>query len=335
MSHIQVAVLGSGSWGTALAYHLAQTHRQVHLWARRAEQAAAIAAQGENEAYLPGFALPKNVTATSDLETALHEAELVLSVVPTHGLRGVWNAAVPFLPKSSVVLSCTKGIENASLLLVSQMLEGLLPAAQPTAFLTGPSFAREVAAGMPTAVTVASQDPSTAHRVQHWLRADAFRVYTTEDVLGAELGGALKNVIAIATGISDGLGFGHNARAAIITRGLAEMTRLATRMGGHPMTMAGLAGVGDLVLTCTGDLSRNRRVGLALGKGQTLNDILDGMNMVAEGVRTAKSAADLAQREGVEMPITQSMVEILYHEKDPRSAVAELMSRKARPERDE
>ncbi|MCA9610124.1 MAG: NAD(P)-dependent glycerol-3-phosphate dehydrogenase [Myxococcales bacterium] len=333
---MNAAVLGAGSWGTALAKLLADNGHQVRLWCRRREQAEAIDAARENEAYLPGFELPPNLRATSDLAGALDGVGLVLSVVPTHGLRAVLEEAGPLLPEDAPVLSCTKGIEQGTLQMVSQIFEEHLPEDRHhlLTFLAGPSFAREVAARMPTAVTVAGHDDGVAHRVQHHLRNPSMRVYTTDDVIGAELGGALKNVIAIAAGVGDGLGFGHNARAATITRGLAEIGRLGAKLGAHPMTVHGLAGMGDLVLTCTGDLSRNRKVGLALGQGQKLADILAGMNMVAEGVRTTKSAHELALREGVEMPITEMMFRILYEDHDPKLAVTELMTRRARRERD-
>lgn len=331
-----MAVLGAGSWGTALAKLLADNGHRVRLWARREEQAREIEERRENTDYLPGAKLPENLHATSELEGALEGAELVLSVVPTHGLRSVLDACASMLPEHAPILSCTKGIENSTLMLVSQIFEEHLPKEQHhlLTYLAGPSFAKEVAARMPTAVTVAGHDLEVAGHVQHLLRNDVFRVYTTDDVIGAELAGALKNVIAIAAGVGDGLGFGHNARAAIITRGIAEIGRLGERLGAHPMTMMGLAGMGDLVLTCTGDLSRNRKVGLALGRGETIADILAGMHMVAEGVRTTKSAYELAAREGIEMPITAAMYRILYESQDPREAVIDLMTRRARPERD-
>ncbi|MGF1466298.1 MAG: NAD(P)H-dependent glycerol-3-phosphate dehydrogenase [Sandaracinaceae bacterium] len=334
---IEAAVLGAGSWGTALAKSLADQGHRVRLWARRPEQAEDIQAHRENRDYLSGFTLPDTLSATSDLDGALSGAQLVLSVVPTHGLRAVLATVAPRLPPSAPILSCTKGIENSTLMLVSQVFEEHLPAEQQRrlTYLAGPSFAREVAAGIPTAVTVAAADHAAAEEVQGYLGNPTLRVYTTEDVIGAELGGALKNIIAIAAGISDGLGFGHNSRAALITRGLAEITRLALHLGAHPLTLAGLAGMGDLVLTCTGDLSRNRKVGLALGQGQTLSEVLESMNMVAEGVRTTRSAHELARREGVEMPITHSMFEILYEDRPPREAVVDLMKRRSRHERDD
>jgi len=336
-SNIDAAVLGAGSWGTALAILLANNGHRVKLWARREAQAKEMADTRINERYLPGFELPENLRPTSDLKEALEGAQLVLSVVPTHGLRSVLETAADLLPPDAPVLSCTKGIEQGTLKMISGVFEEHLPADRHhlMTYLAGPSFAREVAANMPTAVTVAGSDDDVAHRVQHWLRNPYFRVYTTEDVVGAEVGGALKNIIAIAAGMGDGLGFGHNARAAVITRGLAEIGRLGAKLGAHPMTVYGLAGMGDLVLTCNGDLSRNRKVGLALGRGQKIGEILESMNMVAEGVKTTKSAYQLAQREGVDMPTTSMMYRILYEDLDPKEAVVELMGRPPRKERDD
>jgi glycerol-3-phosphate dehydrogenase (NAD(P)+) len=337
MATIDAAVLGAGSWGTALAKLLADNGHRVRLWARRPEQAAAIQEARENADYLPGVELPPNLTATSDLAEALEGVSLVLSVVPTHGLRAVLDVAAPMIPEGAPILSCTKGIENSTLKLVSEIFEDHFPEARhgDLAYLAGPSFAKEVGRRMPTAVTIAGHDPATLEKIQDWMTNAKFRVYTTEDVVGAELGGALKNIVAIASGVADGLGFGHNSRAALITRGLAEISRLAIHMGANPLTLAGLAGMGDLVLTCTGDLSRNRQVGLALGRGEKLEDILARMNMVAEGVRTTKSTHELALREGIEMPITHAMYGILYEGQPPVEAVAALMSRRARPERDD
>lgn len=331
----RVCVLGAGSWGTALAKLLAEGDKKTVLWARRPEQAEAIQTQRENRAYLPGFPLPDSLEATSDLERALSGAEMVVSVVPTHGLRDVLGRAAALTPPGVPIVSATKGIENDTLKLVSELFEEHWQAELHgnLTYLCGPSFAREVAAGIPTAVSVAGRDQAVAEQVQHAFATQRFRVYVTEDVVGVELGGALKNVVAIAAGIADGLGFGHNTRAALITRGLAEITRLSVHMGGNPLTMAGLSGMGDLVLTCTGDLSRNRSVGVQLGKGKTLSDILGGMTMVAEGVRTAKSAYQLAEREGVDMPITTAIYQVLYEEKNPTQAVVELMTRRLKHER--
>jgi len=332
----KIAVLGAGSWGTALAKALAERDHEVALWARSADIAAKIRAERENSAYLPGVALPDGVVATHSLQDALEGASSVYLVVPSHGLREVLVQALPYLPSHGPIISASKGIENSSLLLMSQVIEGVLPASMRSRVcaLGGPSFARETGLGMPTAVCVACKDQELARSVQHELAGDRLRVYTTDDVMGVEVGGALKNVIAIAVGAADGLGFGHNARAALITRGLAEMSRLAIHLGAHPLTMAGLAGLGDLVLTCTGDLSRNRRVGLELARGRSLASVVGDMRMVAEGVRTAKSAHDLAIRENVDMPITAEVNAALYEGKAPVAAVESLLSRVPRSERD-
>jgi len=331
-----IAVLGAGSWGTALAKTLAERGHQVALWARDSEFAARLASERENKTYLPGAALPPAIRPTHDLREALTGVGSVYVVVPSHGFRDVVTQAVPFLPERGAIISATKGIENDSLLLMTQVLEDLLPAAMRyrVCALGGPSFAHETALGMPTAVCLAGRNTELAERAQHELAGDRFRVYTTDDLAGVEIGGALKNVIAIAVGAADGLGFGHNARAALITRGLAEMTRLATHFGAHPLTLAGLSGLGDLVLTCTGDLSRNRKVGLELARGRKLADVLADMRMVAEGVRTAKSVHALAQREGIDMPIATEVHAALYEGKPPLAAVESLLSRVPRPERD-
>ncbi len=335
MSADDVAVLGAGSWGTALAKQIADQGTPVRLWTRRPEQAVAIEDSRENAAYLPGFHLPACLEATSDLERALDGARLVLLVVPSHGLRHLLGDAADRLPADAPVLAAIKGIENGTLRLVSEILEEHLPEDRHglLTYLGGPSFAREVAQGIPTAVSIAGRDEAVCRRVQDALSTDRFRAYTTDDVVGVELGGALKNVVAIAAGIADGLGFGHNTRAALITRGLAEMSRLAVHRGANPLTMAGLAGMGDLVLTCTGDLSRNRTVGLELGRGRKLDEIVGGMNMVAEGVRTTRSAYELGRREGVEMPITTEIYRVLYEDEPPLDAVTSLMTRPLKAER--
>ena len=308
----------------------------MRLWARRAEQAEAIERERENSAYLPGARLAATLRATHDLESALDGVDMVLSAVPTVGLRENLEGAARYFPVDVPILSATKGIENGTLKLVCGIFEDCLPSAQhrQLTYLGGPSFAKEVAQGMPTAVVVAGKDASVSARVQSILGTDRLRVYTTDDVIGIELGGSLKNVMAIAAGIGDGLGFGHNTRAAIVTRGLAEISRIAIKLGAHPMTLAGLGGIGDLILTCTGDLSRNRKVGLELGRGKTLSEILAGMNQVAEGVRTTKSAYELSRREGVDMPIVDAIYRILYEDMNARTAVSELMTRPSRPERD-
>jgi glycerol-3-phosphate dehydrogenase (NAD(P)+) len=332
----RVAVLGAGSWGTALSKHLVQKGYATRLWARSRALAEQIERARENPGYLPNVLLPEQLAITSDLGAALAGAEVVIFVVPSHGLRDLARRAGPLLPTNAAIVSATKGIENESLMLMTQVLSDELGHGIESRLcaLGGPSFAKEVALGMPTAVCVAGSNRETTHGVQALLASDRFRVYTTEDVIGVELGGALKNVIAIAAGAADGLGFGHNARAGLITRGIAEISRLATQMGAHPQTLAGLSGMGDLVLTCTGDLSRNRWVGVELGRGRSLSEVLGEMTMVAEGVRTAKSAYDLAQREGVDLPITTEVYQALYEGKSPISAVESLLGRALRPERD-
>lgn len=331
---MKISVLGAGSWGTALAKLLADKEHDVTLWGRREDQANAIESSRENALFLPGIRLPPRLHATSDLDQALQGAEMVLVAVPTHGLRDVLRNASRSLPSPVPLVSATKGVENDSLMMVSEVFEAEIPWSRKYfAALSGPSFAKEVATGQPTVVVAAAQDIALAEHVQRAFFSDGvFRVYVSTDVVGVELGGALKNVIAIAAGASDGMGFGHNARAALITRGVAEMATLVVKLGGEPLTVAGLAGMGDLVLTCTGELSRNRHVGIELGRGRKLAEILSGMRQVAEGVRTARSAYELGVREGVGMPIVNEVYSVLYNEKDPRVAVYDLMVREAHRE---
>ena len=333
---MKVAVLGSGSWGSALAKVLADNGHAVALWGRRPELAEAIQRTRENATFLPGARFADTLRATSDLQESLDGAELLLMAVPTHGLREVLRAASPDIPPGIPVVSATKGIEQNTLQFVHEMIASEVPWSKSTfVALSGPSFAKEVAAGMPTVVVAAAHDLALARTVQDAFWAnERFRVYLSDDVVGVEVGGALKNVVAIAAGASDGLGYGYNTRAALITRGLAEIARLTMKMGGDALTLAGLAGMGDLVLTCTGELSRNRHVGFELGQGKTLAEILGGMRQVAEGVRTARSAWDLSQREGVAMPITEQVYLALYHDKSPRDAMRDLMTRSAGHERD-
>jgi glycerol-3-phosphate dehydrogenase (NAD(P)+) len=334
---MRIGVLGAGSWGTALAMQLCRSGDDVWLWDHRPDRAARMQADRENARYLPGIPLPENLTVTSDLRAALAGAQLVVSAIPSQATRGVLTEAAPLLEPDAALCCASKGIEEGSLLTMDEVVREVVPAAlhPRLSFLAGPSFAREVALGLPTAVVVACTDPQVARAVADAFHGGPFRCYHTDDITGAELGGALKNVIAIATGLADGMGAGLNARAALITRGLAEITRLAVHRGGNPLTLAGLAGVGDLVLTATGDLSRNRRVGIGLGQGKPLEQVLAEVGQVAEGVITTRSAWQLAQREGVDMPITSVMYRILYEGQPVREAVAGLLSREPRHERDD
>lgn len=331
---MQIGVIGAGSWGTSLANLLAKKGYQVTLWAYEAEVVEGIRTRRVNDLYLPENQLSENLQATGELAAATAGKQLVLLVPPSQVLRGVFQQLLPHLEPETLLVSASKGIENSTLQTMSEILAELAPhGADRSAFLSGPSFAKEVARELPTAVTVAAESETVAARVQEIFSTDYFRVYTSTDVIGIELGGALKNVIAIAAGIADGLGFGHNTRAALITRGLAEISRIGLAKGAQPATFAGLAGMGDLVLTCTGDLSRNRSVGMALGQGRSLKQVLDGMQMVAEGVQTTLSAYQLARRLEVEAPIIDQMYQILYQDKEPRRAVSDLMDRELKPER--
>ncbi len=335
----RVAIIGSGAWGTALAISLAQRGHTIALWSHTAEVAETIAQYRENRRYLPGFTLPDTVQPTANLPQALDAAEIVVGAMPSTHVHEIYTRMTPHLTADQVLVSATKGIVTSGVgqprfQRISEVIaQALGPLSLPCAVLSGPSFAQEVAAAQPTAMTIACTDPALAARLQDALSGPALRLYTNDDVIGVELGGALKNVIAIATGIVEGLGLGHNSAAALITRGIAEITRLAVACGGRRETMAGLAGLGDLVLTCTGDLSRNRRVGIELGKGRHLGDILAGMGgKVAEGVETTSAALGLAGTRGIEMPITEQVDAILHHGKSPREAVAELMRRPGRDE---
>lgn len=329
-----IAVIGAGSWGTTLANLLAKKGYPVTLWCYEEDLAERIQHTKINDLYLPEVNLSENLQITSLLKAAVSKKQLLLFVTPSQVTRQVLQQVLPDLLPQALIVSASKGIENDSLMLLSQVFEELLPEAmhRQLGFLSGPSFAKEVSAGMPTAVVAAAKDLAVAREIQKTFSTEKFRVYTHNDIIGVELGGAMKNVIALAAGVADGLGFGHNTRAALITRGLAEMTRLGVRLGGVAETFAGLAGMGDLVLTCTGDLSRNRSVGIELGRGRTLDEILAGMQMIAEGVKTTLSAYQLADRLGVEVPIIEQMYLILYQNKDPRQAVTDLMLRDLRAE---
>ena len=333
----RIAVIGAGAWGTGLAIVLGRkgTH-QIRLWAREPEVCESIATRRVNHLFLPGFVLPESITATGDLNAALEAAEIVVSVMPSQHCRALFERMAPALRPEALFVSCTKGLEHGTLLRMTEVIGDVLRSrnfAPRVGALSGPSFAKEVARGDPTAVTVASADGEVTRAVQQAFNDSRFRVYTNDDVIGVELGGALKNIIAIAAGVCDGLGLGHNSVAALITRGLAEMARLVVACGGRLDTMAGLAGLGDLVLTCTGDLSRNRRVGVELGKGRKLPGIIADMRgAVAEGVSTTKAAVGLARKKNVEMPITEQMFAILENGKSPHQAIEDLMMRAARSE---
>ena len=324
----RLCVLGGGSWGTALAIVLSPRFDVIRLWVRREELAADIQSSRENLPYLPGFSVPPNVEVTGSLHTAISDSDLLVSVLPSKGVRAVFTQLrgvnVP-------ILSATKGLEKGTLLRMSAVIAAASNSTR-VAILSGPSFAREVAAGLPTAIVVASSDIELGAAIQAALSGSSFRVYTSKDPIGVELGGAYKNVVAIGAGICHGLKLGHNAIAALITRGLAEMTRLAVQIGGHPHTLAGLAGLGDLVLTCTGDLSRNRSLGEQLSAGKCLADILKDTRMVAEGVETTRSLVELGLRYGVDLPIASQMDAVLHQGRAPRDAIRMLMERALRNE---
>jgi glycerol-3-phosphate dehydrogenase (NAD(P)+) len=325
-------VIGAGSWGTALAKVLGDRGHKVRMWSFEASVAEQIRSTRVNQEYLPGIELPGLVDVFLDHEEALEFAQLVIVVVPSHAFRDVMAAAAPHVPREATVLSATKGIEVDTLRRPSEILVELLPEHKPPVVLSGPSFAREVGEGDPTAIVAACNEAVVAQEVQGFLATERFRVYTNEDVLGVELAAALKNVIALAAGIAAGLGYRNNSRAALITRGLAEITRLGLAMRARASTFAGLAGLGDLVLTCSSELSRNRTVGFRLGQGESLEKILAGMKMVAEGVRTTKAARQLAAKHRVEMPIVEEVHHILFEGKSPKRATADLMLREPKPE---
>jgi glycerol-3-phosphate dehydrogenase (NAD(P)+) len=333
MNATRVAVVGAGSWGTALASLLAKQGHDVTIWSFEAEVVDQIGA-GENGKYLPGVRLPESLTASGDLAATVTPADFVLSVSPSQFVHRVMSDVVEHIRDEAIVISASKGIELSTLRTMDEVLGSLLRPAQMEGFtvLSGPSFAKEVALESPTAVVAASRRPDAARRVQQLFQTPYFRVYTNPDVIGVELGGALKNVIAVAAGAGAGFGLGHNTLAALITRGLAEIKRLGLAMGGQPATFSGLAGMGDLVLTCTGELSRNRTVGFRLGRGESLDSILGEMTAVAEGVKTAESVRDLAARYGVEMPISEEVYGMLVLGRSPEEAMRNLMERDPKPE---
>ena len=333
----KVAVLGAGSWGTALALQLARCGNDTWLWDHRPERAQRMQEVRQNERYLAGVTFPDTLTVSGDMAEVLRGAGVVVEVIPSQSVREVMGQAGALIEDGAIVCCASKGIEQDSLQTMEEVLREVLPERlrEGVCFLAGPSFAKEVADNMPTAVVVASPHPEVAERVAAAFHGGPFRVYHTDDIVGAELGGALKNIIAIACGVADGLGLGLNARAALITRGLAEISRLAVHQGANPLTLMGLAGMGDLVLTCTGNLSRNRRVGLGLGQGKTLDQILEELGQVAEGVITTQSALQLSRKTGVEMPITEQIHALLYEDKPVKLAMRDLMGRERRAERDD
>ncbi|HAK56262.1 MAG: NAD(P)H-dependent glycerol-3-phosphate dehydrogenase [Vicinamibacterales bacterium] len=333
MAH-RVTVFGAGSWGTALAVHLGRVGHDVRVWARDPDLVATLVARRMNDRYLPGVDLPASVVPTASLAEALDASTCVVAAVPSHGLRAVLREASPALPAGVPIVSAAKGLEPDTRRRMSQVITEEVGEARPVAVLSGPSFAVELARQLPTAVLVAAADPAVCALVQEEFRSKYFRLYASDDVIGVELGGALKNVIAIAAGVVESLGLGHNALAGLVTRGLAEMTRVACAVGGRPETLAGLSGLGDLVLTCTGALSRNRQVGIELGKGRSLADVLGGMTMVAEGVRTTGAALALGAEYGVELPIAGQMAEVMAGRVAPLEAVERLMLRRQRVEAD-
>jgi glycerol-3-phosphate dehydrogenase (NAD(P)+) len=329
----RIAIIGAGSWGTALAVVAARAGHTITLWSRNEEVVTSINKRRVNSRYLTATSIPETVSATADISTALHEASMVLLAAPSHAARELLTAMAPRLEHTAIIVGLAKGIEIESGKRVSEIAKEVVGGSHSFVCLSGPSFAREVVAGHPTAIVAASKDSAAARQVQNDLSFENLRIYTNTDVIGTELAGSIKNVMAIAAGMAAGLGFGSNSVAALITRGLAEITRLARREGAQVETLMGLAGLGDLVLTCTGSLSRNRFVGEELGKGRSLDEITAELNEVAEGIKTARAVKKLADRAGLEMPITNEVNAVLYEGKPARDAVAELMSRPLREEK--
>lgn len=325
-----ISVIGAGSWGTTLASLLAEKGYDVTLWAHEKDLAERINRERINNIYLPDFAIPVNLKATHDIVEAVSNSRYILNVVPTQYIRSIFTQVKQYIRSEAIIISASKGIENDTLLTPSMILKEIL--GRPVSTLSGPSFAKEVAAKLPTAVTLASEDRKAGLLLQEIFNTDYFRVYTHDDIIGVEVGGALKNVVAIAAGICDGLGLGYNSRAALITRGLSEITRLGISMNAREITFSGLSGLGDLVLTCTGPLSRNYTVGYKLGQGQKLSDIISQTRSVAEGVATTLSAYDLSKKYSIDMPITEQVYLTLYKEKPPKEAVRDLMNRTLKSE---
>jgi glycerol-3-phosphate dehydrogenase (NAD(P)+) len=330
----RIGVLGAGSWGTALANLLAKKGNDVLVWSFEPDVADTINGAHENTKYMKGIALDARMKATTDVEATVRGADVVVNVTPAQHVRRVLTQAAPLIGPDALIVSASKGIETATLQTMAEVVQEVVTsnAGAHAAFLSGPSFALEVAREQPTAVAMASYDLGSAERAQELFQSPYFRVYTNPDVIGVELGGSIKNVMAIAAGMASGLGLGHNTLAALITRGLAEMARLGVALGANPLTFSGLAGMGDLILTCTGDLSRNRSVGIALGQGKTIAEILGGMYMVAEGVETTRGVHALAQKAGIEMPIVAQVHAVLFEGSTAREALENLMLREPKPE---
>lgn len=329
---MKVTVIGDGGWGTALAMVLDSNGHDVTVWGPFPDALDQIRSNGENQTYLPGVPIPSSIQWTSDHAEAVRDAGLVVLVVPSRFYKPVVESFKPFISKHTLVVSATKGLDEETHERMSEVAEKILNC--PVAVLSGPSHAEEVARGVPCAVTVAARDHAMAEQIQQYFVNNTFRVYTLDDVIGVELGGALKNVIAVAAGISDGMGYGDNSKAALMTRGIAEITRLGVALGAKPETFIGLSGIGDLMVTCMSQHSRNRGVGERLGKGETLADIMAGMKMVAEGVWNCRAASELAAEHGIPVPITEQVNAVVHENKDPRQAVMDLMSRAPRPEGD-
>jgi glycerol-3-phosphate dehydrogenase (NAD(P)+) len=331
-----IAVVGAGSYGSCLAMLFGRAGHRVSLWCRNPETAESMERTRANEGYLPGHTLPATITVTSDLEAAVRGKQFVVGVTPSHGIRAVLGKAVHAMDPDAVVINASKGLDEGSLATIDRVYAEIFPEriAKRATFLSGPTFANEIAAGTPAAIVLAGRDEATLKLAQEALTSLHFRIYRTEDVIGVLIGGALKNVVAIGAGVCDGLGFGSNTRVALMTRGLAEITRIGVALGAHPQTFAGLSGMGDLVLTCSGDASRNRRVGLALGRGKKMAEILAEMKQVAEGVKTAKVAHELATKLGVEAPIMDVMHAALHEGLPMREAVERLLARPVGSERD-
>lgn len=333
-NYINIGVIGGGSWGTALAILLSNNGHNVDMWVRDSLQLREMKESRENKKYLPGITFPPNLNTTNDISRAVHNKQLILLSVPSHGVRHVLNSTKNIIKKDQVIVNVAKGIENDTLLRVSEIVEEILPW-NPYAVLSGPSHAEEVAKNLPTTVVSASKDKRIAGYVQDVFMSPYFRVYTNPDVVGVELGGSLKNVIALGAGISDGLKYGDNTKAALMTRGIIEMARLGEKMGANSATFAGLTGIGDLIVTCTSMHSRNRRAGILIGEGNTLDEAIDSVGMVVEGIKTTKSTYELAQKKQVVMPITEEIYQVLYEGKDVKNSVTNLMLRDKKHEMEE